>query len=394
MKVVMVDSLIGNAYSTCLCESLHENGIEVNLIVPENRKFPRDEKFKILFLSPSKAKFQGKIKKLLGFIRYLYQLYSYIINSKCDVVHYQFFRRKEEILFFKFLRWRGVKLIVTAHNVLPHENSKIDYLLKSIVYKNANAIIVHSSFIKNKLIQYFSQDPKKIRVIPHGNFDIYLPLVAMTCEQARKSLSLDMSENVILFFGFIRPYKGIDLLLEAFEKAAEKDSNLKLIIAGSEQEIKKSVLDEIYNNKFNDRILPFLSYIPNEEIVKYFKAADLVVLPYKDIDHSGIIHLAYSFGKPVLGTNVGDFNEVIINDKSGKVLKDNNADEFSKMITEIFKDKDKLSEMGRYAKFLSETKYSWQDISKQTIQLYNTLSKSNKLGSQKSHAMFNLYCNI
>lgn len=372
----MVDSLIGNAYSSCLCESLQENGLEVHLIVPENRKFSKNEKFKILFLSPSKANDRGKIKKIYGFIRYIFQLYRYIKHSKCDVVHYQFFRRKEEVLFFKFLKWRGVKLIVTAHNVLPHENSKIDYLLKSIVYQNANAIIVHSGFIKDKLIQNFSQDPKKINVIPHGNFDIYLPLTDMTSEEARSSLSLDMSDDVLLFFGFIRPYKGVDLLLKAFEKAAEKDLNLKLIIAGSEQEVKKSLFTEINENKFNDRILPFLSYIPNEDIVKYFKAADIVVLPYNDIDHSGIIHLAYSFGKAVLGTNVGDFKEVIINDKSGKVLNGKSPAELSETITEMFKDKDKLYEMGRYAKLLSETKYSWHDISRQTIQLYNTVKKN------------------
>lgn len=378
----MVDSLIGNAYSTCLCESLDKNGTEVLLVVPENRKFPKTEKFKILFLSPSKANDSGKIKKLWGFIRYLKQLYDYIINSKCDVVHYQFFRRKEEVLFFKFLKWRGVKLIVTAHNVLPHENSRIDYILKSIVYKNANAIIVHSGFIKDKLIKYFSQDPKKISIIPHGNFDIYLPSFEMTVEQARSSLSLAKSDNVLLFFGYIRPYKGIDLLLKAFEIAAEKDSNLKLIIAGSEHDINKPLINEIYKNKFSDRILPFLTYIPNEDIVKYFNAADIVVLPYKDIDHSGIIHLAYSFGKPVLATNVGDFNEVVIDNKSGKVLKENDADCLSEMISQIFEDKGKLSEMGRYAKFLSETKYSWDDISKRTIELYKSIKLNKQIGNK------------
>lgn len=371
MKVVMVDSLIGNVYSTCLSEYLYKNGVDLHLVVPENRKFVKDEKFKILYFSPSKAADLSKITKMYGFIKYLFHLYKYIQNSKCDIVHYQFFRRKEEILFFRFLKWKGVRLIITAHNVLPHENRRVDHRLKSIVYSNANAIIVHSDFIKEKLIQNFSIDPKKIDIIPHGNFDYYLPVNDVTAEISRKRLNLDITDKVLLFFGFIRPYKGVDLLLKAFETAAEKDTKLKLIIAGSVLEGKDALLKTIAQHKFNDRILTTLSFIPNEEVVNYFKAADLVVLPYKDIDHSGIIHLAYSFGKAVLGTNVGDFNEVIVDGKSGRVLKLNVADELAEAIIEMFKDKSMLNEMGRYAKHLSETKYSWQDIAKKTVQVYS-----------------------
>lgn len=373
MKVVMVDSLIGNAYSTCLSEYLQKSGADLHLIVPENRKFSKTEKFKILFLSPSKAAGHNKFSKMFGFIKYLFLLYKYIKTSNCDIVHYQFFRRKEEVLFFKFLKWKGIKLIITAHNVLPHENKKVDYFLKSIVYNNANAIIVHSDYIKKKLVENFSIDSSKINIIPHGNFDYYLPNHEITREQSRASLSLENTDNILLFFGFIRPYKGVDLLLKAFERAAEKDAKLKLIIAGSVLEGRKSLLKEIEDQKFKDRIFPILTYIPNEEVVNYFKAADLVVLPYKDIDHSGIIHLAYSFGKAVLGTNVGDFNEVIVDGKSGRVLKLNNASDLAETITEMFKDKSMLNEMGRYAKHLSETKYSWQDIAKQTIQIYSSV---------------------
>jgi glycosyltransferase involved in cell wall biosynthesis len=376
LKTIMVDSLIGNDYSTCLCESIFEQGVEVHMIVPQNRDFPKKVNFDVVFLSPSKEKNIGKIHKIWGFIKYIFLLRRYIKVLKCDLVHYQFFRRKVEILFFKYLKLIGVKLIVTAHNVLPHEKSKMDYFLKSIVYKNADAIIVHSNYIKNKLLESFAIDPVKVHIIPHGNFDIYLPKNELTLDDARSSLSLSVSDNVILFFGFIRPYKGIDLLLQAFEISAEKDSNLKLIIAGSVQDkdLESSINSIINNSKFKDRIIHHLQYIPNEEIVKYFSASDLVILPYKNIDHSGIIHLAYSFGKAVLSTNVGDFSEVIINDKSGKILKGASVNELSKTLIQMFQDKYKLQEMGEYAKSLSKTKYSWTDISKQTIQLYSEVS--------------------
>ena len=372
----MVDSLVGNDYSTCLCDGLSAMDVEVHLIVPQNRYFSQKNNFEVVFLSPSKERGLGKLIKIWGFIKYIILLRRYIKVIKCDLVHYQFFRRKIGILFFKYLNLRGVKLIVTAHNVLPHEKSKIDYFLNSIIYKNANAIIAHSKLIRDKLVKNFTIDPGKIHIIPHGNFDIYLPDKKLTIADARLRLSLTLHDNVMLYFGFIRPYKGIDLLLKAFEKSAEKDSKLKLIIAGSAHNIglQNSIESAIDNSRFKDRIIHHLKYIPNEDIAKYFIAADLLVLPYKNIDHSGIIHLAYSFGKAVLATNVGDFNEVIVNEKSGKILKGQSYTELSEAITEMFKDKNKLFKMGNYAKILSETKYSWNDIAKQTIQLYKEVS--------------------
>ena len=375
LKIIMVDSLIGNDYSTCLCRELNQAGATVTMIVPENKVFYRNEKFDILFLSPAKDKSQNKIIKLFGFIRYIFILRHMIINLRYDLVHYQFFRKKIEILFFRYLKFRGIKLIVTAHNILPHESKRIDHFWNSILYKNADSIIVHSSNIKNKMIRLFDINEKKIQIIPHGNFDNYLPEKDLSFEQARATFALTPSDNVLLFFGFIRPYKGLHLLLEAFEQSAAKDPNLKLLIAGSSEgfQIRNNITTAIENNKFRNRIIYNLNFIKNEDIPKYFKAADLVVLPYKDIDHSGIIHLAYSFGKAVLATNVGDFEEVIINDKSGKILKENSYEELSDTIINMFEDKNKIYKMGKYAKLLSETKYSWTEISEKTIQLYNSV---------------------
>lgn len=376
LKILMVDSLVGNDYSTCLCGSLQKNGVDVRMIVPENREFLGKEKFEIVYLSPSKDKDQGKIKKVYGFIKYLFLLYNYIKRFQCDLVHYQFFRRNSEMLFFKFLKLRGVKLILTAHNVVPHERASSDYFLKSLVYKNADAIIVHSNYIQEKLSRTFSIEKNKINIIPHGNFDIYLPEKEISVPDARSKFEFSLDDNVLLYFGFIRPYKGLDILLNAFEIAAERDPKLKLLIAGSVEGgvMKESLIQSISKSNFNNRIVHKIEYIANEEIVNYFKASDIVVLPYKNIDHSGIIHLAYSFGRPVITTNVGDFGEVVEEGKSGFILNTNTVDELADTISRIFKkDKIRLLEMGSYAKELSITKYSWDSIAKTTKKLYSSI---------------------
>lgn len=371
MKVIMVDSLMGNDYSTCLCEKLHDLGIEVHLIVPENRQFEGDEKFIINYLSPSKGGEKNRIIKFFEFIKYFVNLYKYIIKNNPTVVHYQFFRRRGSILFFKLLKLRKIKLIHTAHNVLPHENKRLDYYLKSVVYKNSKFIIVHSNFIKDKLLKSFPIISQKIKVVPHGNFDIYLAPKATNSTNSRKYLGLKQTDNVILFFGYIREYKGLDILLKAFELSALKDPQLKLVIAGSAQKGLEQIYSEkIESSKYKDRIIYHPMFIPKEDVAKYFLASDAVILPYKNIDHSGIIHLAYSFSKPVIATNVGDFCEVIENNKSGILLKGDSFEELSEIINIAFKNKKELTKMGKYARQLSNTKYSWDDVAQRTINVY------------------------
>ncbi len=376
MKIIMVDSLVGNDYSICLCNSLYENGIDLHLIVPKNREIQNNNTFKTLYFSPSKSKGQNKLSKIFEYLYYMVKAYKYIKNTKPDVVHYQFFRRKSEIFFYKFLQIMGIKLVFTAHNVLPHEKNRLDYLLKYIVYKNSQAIIVHSQYIKEKLLNNFKINKNKVSVIPHGNFDIYLPQNELSEKEARDKLGLSDSDNVILFFGFIREYKGLDLLLEAFNLAAANDKRLKLLIAGKahtpflENKYKK-IID---NSNFKDRIYRSFTYIANEDIPTYFLASDTVILPYTNIDHSGIIHLAFTFGKPVIATNVGDFGEVIEQNKSGLILKSNDTKELAENINSAFSNKDDLVKMGIYAKKLSTTKYSWGDIARNTISLYKSLN--------------------
>jgi glycosyltransferase involved in cell wall biosynthesis len=376
MKVLMIDSLVGNDYSTCLCNGLHYQGLDVHLIVTKNREFSGDEKFCIRFMSPSKDKENNRLKKFIELIKYYIQLLKYIKITKPDIVHYQFFRRKSEILLFKLLKYKKIRLVYTAHNVLPHEKNKIDFYLRSLLYNTSDLIIVHSEYIKNKLMRLFPSTQNKIRIVPHGNFDIYLPKNGINQANSRYSFGLNERDNVILFFGFIRGYKGLDTLLEAFDKSADNDSDLKLLIAGVAYSKKfesyyHNVIDNLRNK---ERIIFHPYFIPKEDVARYFIASDVVVLPYKKIDHSGIIHLAYSFGKCVIATNVGDFKEVIQNNRSGIILEGCDSMELSEKINKVFLDKSELINMGQYAKHLSETKYSWNDIAKQTISAYREIT--------------------
>jgi D-inositol-3-phosphate glycosyltransferase len=379
LKVLMIDSLVGNDYSICLCSGLAEAGVEITLVVPEYREIESAVPFKVKYLAPTKSSAYNKIKKVFDYLWYLKEVLSQVKRDKIDIVHYQFFRRERiESFYFCMLRLLGINLVYTAHNILPHEKQKIDLLLKPIVYRSAKAIVAHSQYVKIKLVKTFNVDEKKIKVIPHGNFDIYLPKKDVTKTESRKKLKIAEQAFVLLFFGTIRENKGLDILLDAFELLGLRDERFRLVIAGRCQNAKQEneLVSKISKLKTADRILLFSGFIPNEKVATFFMAADTVVLPYKDIYHSGILHLAYSFGRPVIATRVGDFEEIIENGKDGYILEKNDSRCLAETIQKAFCDIATLEKMGRIVKQISESKYSWRDIARQTKDLYRSIINS------------------
>jgi glycosyltransferase involved in cell wall biosynthesis len=373
----MIDGLVGNDYSLCLCSELHAIGVHVELIAPDQRLVSVPIEYSIRRWMPSKNSTRGRIGKLFHYIEYLARLFVHLIKTeqKKKVAHIQFLRREQvESIFFLLLRLLGTRLVITAHNVLPHENSTIDRLLRYGIYRAAGQIIVHSEHIKSKLANDFGIDQEKVRVIPHGNFDHYVPGKPISKAEARASLNLSEADNVVLFFGYIREYKGLDLLLDAFEICAKQGKPFKLVIAGAPQtlEMENHYRRRIEQISMDDSITFHASFIPAEKVAAYFIASDVVALPYKEIDHSGIVHLAYSFARPLIATNVGDFSEVIENGKSGYLLKENNAKCLSESILEAFSNRTHLEDMGNHAHKLSKTRYSWIEIAKKTKELYES----------------------
>ena len=376
LKIIIVDGLVGNDYSTCLASGLSSAGVKISLVVPENRKvYLSDNNVEVYAWAPTKDKTISRITKFSNYCKYLLKLFNLINKNKPRIVHYQFFRRKEDIIFLLFLKLTGIKIVYTAHNILPHERTMVDFYLYKLVYLASNKIIVHSDYIKNKLLLTFNISEKKVEVIPHGNFDIYLPKNDISKSVARIKLNLNETDDVILFFGYIREYKGLDLLLEAIPIAIQKNPKIKLIIAGmpANPELKERYTQMIESLNCKEQIIYKFSYIPSDDIAGYFSASDLVILPYKNIDHSGIVHLAYSFARPILATNVGDFSEIIEEKKSGFLVEKDNYKKLADAINNAFADKNILVQMGFYAKELNRTKYSWDEIGKRTMDIYHNI---------------------
>lgn len=361
IKVLMLDSNVGNDYIIHLCNALKKNGIDISFVVPEDIIDNGTAHFLLLPIMPLKAKSMSKYEKFFKYYNYLLIVYKLIRKEKYDVVHFQFFRRiRVESIYFAILKLLGVRLAHTVHDVTPLNENKLDHLFNLLVYKTADVLFVHSNSNKRTLTQQIKLNEQKIKVVPHGDFDFLIPDKIPTKSQAREFFGLSQGDNVILFFGAIKEYKGLDILLNSLFIVAAKINNLAVIIAGRPDPVKLGLEYENIISKLPSKvkIIYHTQYIPDAEVVKYFIASDVAVLPYRRISHSGILNLSYSFGRPVIATNVGDFNEFVEEGKSGFVISSNSQENLSEKIIQAFSDKLELEEMGKYARHLSETKYT------------------------------------
>lgn len=373
MKIIMIDSLVGNDYTFWLCRGLAEAGNDVTLITTEDHSNDVDWSFPVIPISPAKDRDKNKFFKLVGYVYYLIWLFVYILRTRADIIHYQFFRRERiECLYFPLLRLISKELVFTAHNILPHEKGKFDHYLRYLVYRSADKIIVHTSTIKEKLLAKFNFDNGKVFVVPAVKPNAGVYDVTVTKSVAREKLQLSPDTKVLLFFGFIRAYKGIDLLLEAFDIARATQMDLQLVIAGNPQpeSLRDTYEAQIAGMTYGDDVRLRAEFIPRVEVDYYFRAADALVLPYKNIDFSGIMQEAFAYGLPVLATDVGNFADFIEPGVNGFIADDITPEAFARIIKRAFDERTDLEQMGQAAYEIDRAYPDWQQIGKLSLQIY------------------------
>lgn len=211
------------------------------------------------------------------------------------------------------------KIIAIADNILPHEKRPGDWQLTAYFVKTVDGFVVMSKSVKEDLRLFTKIKP--VINTPHPIYDNYGEIV--TRKEALRYLQLPENERYLLFFGFIRKYKGLDLLLEAMADARVKNLNIKLIIAGEYYDNPESYENLIEQHNLSERLILRTDFISNDDVKYYFGAADLVVQPYRSATQSGISQIAYHFEKPMIVTKVGGLPEIVKHGKAGYVVEVN-----------------------------------------------------------------------
>lgn len=210
-------------------------------------------------------------------------------------------------------------IICIADNVIPHEKRIGDRSFTNYFLKVPDAFITMSEKVLADLRTF--QPEKPARLVTHPLYDTFGEIISK--EQARKHLGLKLNEKIILFFGFIRNYKGLDILFEAMAVEKIKDAGIRLLVAGEFYEEEKKYQDQIERLGIRDRLILKTDFIPDSEVQYYLCAADAVIQPYRNATQSGVTPLAYHFEKPMVVTNVGGLPALVPDKKAGLVVEPN-----------------------------------------------------------------------
>jgi glycosyltransferase involved in cell wall biosynthesis len=250
---------------------------------------------------------------------------------------------------------RRPKIVAMLDNVVPHEKRAGDEVFTRYFLKPVDAFIAMSQSVLNDLRRF--EPVKPAQLIPHPIYDNYGPILPKAV--AREHLKLDNNKRYILFFGFIRQYKGLDLLLQAMGDERLRSLDVRLIVAGEFYEDAAAYHELIEQLQLNDRVLLHTEFIPNEAVKDYFCAADLVVQPYKSATQSGISQIAYHFEKPMVVTNVGGLAETIPDNKAGFICEPEPG-AIATVVEKYYRDQ--REEDMTAALRIEKQKYSWQRL--------------------------------
>jgi glycosyltransferase involved in cell wall biosynthesis len=256
------------------------------------------------------------------------------------------------------------KIICIVDNMIPHEKRLGDRTLSNYFVKSVDAFLTMSEKVA-KDVQIFSQKP--LLVSPHPIFGHFgTPILK---EDARMQLGIDNDEKIILFFGFIRQYKGLDLLLNAMSQEVIKNSGIKLMVVGEFYEDAQPYHNLIHQLKIENSVILYNQFVSDHEVKKYVGAADFIIQPYRHATQSGVTPLAYYFEKPMLVTNVGALPDTVPDGKVGVVVEPN-AVAIAEGIQQLYN-----KGVAYYTPYLKEEKkkYSWDTMANNFLQLFNIL---------------------
>ena len=259
------------------------------------------------------------------------------------------------------------RCIALVHNMIPHEPSLLDKLFAPFFVRNTNGFVALSESVVQD-INSFDQTGKPKTSYPHPIYDHYGE--QMTHEEACQALGLNPENQYMLFFGLVRAYKGLDLLLDAFGQVKDRLPNLQLIIAGEFYEDEDKYRTQIANNQLTDRVIIRNEFIADADLRKYFGAADLIVQPYKSATQSGVTQVAFHFEKPMLVTNVGGLGEIVHDRKMGYAVAPQ-ADAIAEAIADYYTH-DRQADYTEYL-ILQKENYSWAKLVESFISIYNKI---------------------
>jgi glycosyltransferase involved in cell wall biosynthesis len=376
-------------YAFGLATALASHGVSLDVVGSDDVDSPElqaSPKLRFVNLWRGRRRHGGPVT-VWSLAAYYGRLIRYAARSRPRVVHILWNNRLEyfdRTLLMLYYKLQGKKIVLTAHNVnqgkRDSDDSVLNRLTLRIQYRLVDHIFVHTAKMKTELLDHFGVQDRSVTVIKHPINNAFRN-TDLTAMEAKRQLGISADDKTLLFLGRISPYKGLEYLLSASHELATRNARYRLIIAGEPKKGNDKYLAEIYRRIHDDfdenAVLLKDHFIPDNEMEVYLKAADVLVLPYKDISQSGVLFLAHTFGLPVIAADVGSFHETIVEQKTGLLFRPEDPADLVRAIEAYFAS-DLFRHLSRRREEIREhfrRCHSWHAVAQETGQIYQQLMR-------------------
>jgi glycosyltransferase involved in cell wall biosynthesis len=314
-----------------------------------------------------------RILKLLESVLNLSALAVRFLVSPPDIIHVQYLPMMMtslplDLWFVQLCRRRGSKIVLTVHDLLPHDTGEKYKKACHDLYQMVDGIICHSDSIRARLGAEFSVPEEKVSVIPHGPFFYDLPAIA--AEETMRSFDLESGKLLVLWQGIIFPYKGIDLLLNAWQYVEAANNDVCLLIVGTgSPELLEQIHEQIRRLGLT-RVKLHLRFISTEELVALYRAADIVVYPYRAITTSGALATGLALGKTIVASNLPVFRELLTDRDNALLVDPHDSHAFADALIELSEDSVLRQQLAANVQAMNFGDQSWLSIADRTSDCY------------------------
>jgi glycosyltransferase involved in cell wall biosynthesis len=317
-----------------------------------------------------------KIRRILRFLEFCGNIVALALRflfRRPDIIHVQWVPLVDreipvELWLLKLARQRGSKLVYTVHNLLPHDPEKDYKKVFDRVYGMMDGLICHTRETRDRLIEEFGVDGNKLWVIPHG--PLFYDYAPIDKQESKRRLGYLPEHTVVLYQGLVRQYKGLDFLLDAWNKMCEKEPNARLLIAGrGEERDMETVKGKVEALGLQSSVRLDLRYISTEELPIYYQAADIAVYPHREITQSGALMTGIAFRKPIIATALAGFREALENYENAVCVEYGDVRALSERLAEFIGNFPE-SEGSASGSVAHDSETSWRIIAQQTRSCY------------------------
>ena len=332
-------------------------------------------------LVPRLAVFRGthgarsRLRRGAAYIASLARLLRRVRRSRPDIVHWQFTELPiADWLTMRAIRALGIPQVYTAHELLPWSAARHHRWLFSRLYRLVDAIVVHNEEQRAELLRRFNVDAAKVHVAALGDYALFAT-PQLPQPQARSGLALATDAPVALFFGTIRPSKGLEVLLGAWARVARELPQAILLIVGKPYKglDPEGLIGLIDQMGIESSVRTRFEQVSPVETNEYYRAADVVVLPYHEIGSSGVLRYAYNSARPVIATSVGEHVARVLPGETGHLVPPGNPEALAQVLIGALGDRGGLEHMGERGQAYAAANFRWLDSARQMLRIYHEL---------------------